>query len=128
MVRKKDDPAEWLKERRARKRAKRQRRKARILAKKEAERTWKSGKIITLRVNDGRRFICRMMKIPANVKMHFCTFCSTVNGHCACLDKNGYHGIQSRCGKKRAINVVPFIILKPDKHGQYRKRSFPSHP
>lgn len=128
MTRKKDNFTEWLKERRARKRAKRQRRKERILAKKEAERTWKSGKIITLQVNDGRRFICRMMKIPINVKVHFCTFCSMINGHYACLDKNGYYGIQSRCRKKRAINVIPFIILKPDKHGQYRKRSFPSHP
>ena len=120
MVRKKDNYDLWLKERKMRRYIRNKRRKS----KKESERTWKCGCLITFKTLDSnrkwKRYVCRMVKRPPGMLAHICNVCKILNGNVPCLSI--MTNTHKKCNKKRADGVFPYVIGKFDKHDNYHIR------
>ena len=125
MTRKKDNYELWLKEIKERHRIRNAKRKAIRKAKKNSNRTWKAGCLITFKTLDSCRkwkiFICQMKKVPKGIYMHTCAACRMLNNGVPCL--SGRTDTHAKCLLKRPLDTFPLIIGRFDKHNNYHKKS-----
>lgn len=115
MTRKKDNPEQWLLERRKLKTQRNQKRRAKLKIKKGVTHSWKAGQLIVFISSSYAhrkelRYLCRMKKINSKLKYHRCVQCKMYNGYLPCERVNS--SMHTKCYRKSDLSCFPKVIKK----------------
>lgn len=82
--------------------------------KKSEQRTWKIGRIVTIKTTDIFNkeyiFVCRMKKLPDGLKSHRCVVCKMMNGFRICMYMRSIGC--TNCMRKSDLSCFPRLIKR----------------